>query len=171
MKRIPFALTLVVIILLMIVLAASTPSIAAQEATVEAAPVAIVTAEPEGNTTVEDGGAVINIEQPAETPVTPVEQKSFLSSILEFAVGAIVGAGVALGSAAAYIRSAMNDPVKMTLAETAARNISPETLAQILDFLKSAQEFVVEATDGVPMITKPRPTPPSAQSTPSQDSM
>jgi len=133
----------------------------AQDATLEAAPVSIVTAEPDGSMTVEDGGTVIVIEQPTETPVPPVEAPSFLTSILEFILGAIVGAGVALGSAAAWIRSAMNDPVKMTLAETAARNISPETLKQILDFLKTAQDFAIEATDDVPMITKPKPVPPA----------
>ena len=143
----------------------------AQDAEVTENPVSIVTAEAPANTTVEDGGTVINIESPTETPPIPVEQKSFLASILEFVMGAIVGAGVALGSAAAYIRSAMNDPVKMTLAETAARNISPETLKQFLDFLKTTQEFVVEATDGVPMITKQRPTPNNLTTSPSQDSM
>ena len=134
----------------------------AQDATVEANPVSIVTAEAPGSTTVEDGGTVINIEAPVETPVTPVEQKSFLSSILEFAIGALVGAGIMLGSAAAWIRAAMQDPVKMTLAETASRSMSPEMLKQVLDFLDTSRAFVVEATDGVPMITK---QPTSASST------
>lgn len=138
----------------------------AQDATVEANPISIVTAEAPGSTTVENGGVVINVESPVETPVTPapVEQKSFLSSILEFALGALVGAGIMLGSAAAWIRAAMQDPVKMTLAETAARSMSPEMFQQVLDFLDTSRAFVVEATDGVPMVTKMQPTPASSAS-------
>jgi hypothetical protein len=97
------------------------------------------------------------IVEASETPAEPATPASFLSQILEFVMGAIVGAGLALGSAAAYIRAAMNDPVKMTLAETAARSISPESLKQVLDFLDTSRAFVVEATDGVPMITKQTP--------------
>jgi hypothetical protein len=97
------------------------------------------------------------IVEASETPAEPATPASFLSQILEFVMGAILGAGLALGSAAAYIRAAMNDPVKMTLAETAARSISPESLKQVLDFLDTSRAFVVEATDGVPMITKQTP--------------
>jgi hypothetical protein len=114
-----------------------------------------------GQVTVIDGAGGdtnITVESP-ETPAAPVEQPSFLSSILEFALGALVGAGIMLGSAAAWIRAAMQDPVKMTLAETASRSMSPEMLKQVLDFLDTSRAFVVEATDGVPMITKQQ-TPP-----------
>jgi hypothetical protein len=103
------------------------------------------------------GDTNITVESPETAAPAPVEQKPFLTSILEFVLGAIVGAGLALGSAAAWIKSAMNDPVKMTLAESAARSISPESLKQVLDFLDTSRAFVVEATDGVPMITKQTP--------------
>jgi hypothetical protein len=120
---------------------------ATEAATVEAGQVTVIDGTGSGDTN-------ITVESPETPAPAPVEQKPFLTSILEFVLGAIVGAGLALGSAAAWIKSAMNDPVKMTLAESAARSISPETLKQVLDFLDTSRAFVVEASDGVPMVTK-----------------
>jgi hypothetical protein len=142
--------TLLAFVILFFVVAFARPTYA-QDATAEATVEA-------GQVTVIDGAGGdtnITVESP-DTPA-PIEKPSFFSSILEFALGALVGAGIMLGSAAAWIRAAMQDPVKMTLAETAARSISPEVLKQVLEFLDTSRAFVTEATDGVPMITKPRP--------------
>ena len=117
----------------------------AQDTTAEPSPVIIVTDVPP----VDSGTVIVNV------PVTPEQTaKPFVSSILEFVLGAIVGGAGALASAAGYIRSAMNDPVKMTLAETASRSISPEVFKDVLAFIDTSRAFIVKTTDNVPMITK-----------------
>lgn len=143
---------LLAFVLLLILCLPTLAQDATPEATVEAGQVTVIDGAGSGDTN-------ITVESPVTPPAAPVEQKSFLSSILEFALGALVGAGIMLGSAAAWIRAAMQDPVKMTLAETASRSMSPEMLKQVLDFLDTSRAFVVEATDGVPMITKQNPPP------------
>jgi len=117
----------------------------AQDTTAEPSPVIIVTDVPP----VDSGTVIVNV------PVTPEQTaKPFVSSILEFVLGAIVGGAGALASAASFIRAAMHDPVKMTLAESAASGISPEAFKDMLAFIDTTRAFIVEATDGVPMITK-----------------
>lgn len=160
MNNRPLPLNLFIVLVLFGLMTVFAPAVMAQEATADVTNqvFGITPTVPVPVDVNTEGGDVTIITGDSTPNATPVEApKSILSSILEFALGAIVGAGVMLGSAAAWIRSAMNDPVKMTLAETAARSISPEVFKQMLDFLDTSRAFVVEASDGVPMITKQPP--------------
>lgn len=150
--------TLTRIAALCLIILCTVPGLAQEsthEPTVEAAPIAIVG---EG-TTVEDGGVNVTVNNPAPTG-TVVDDSApvpFTSMIVSAILGAIVGATAALASAASWIKAATNDPVKMTLAEAAAGSVSKETHERALDFIQTLLAFTKEATDGVPMVAKPKP--------------
>lgn len=102
---------------------------------------------------------VVNIEQP--TTSTP-QQTGFLTIIVTSVLSFIVGAGATLGMAARWIKEAINDPVKMTLAEKVGNSIPQESVKGFVDFLDAAKAFVTEATDQKAAIAKiVTPTPDS----------
>jgi len=160
MRRIAPIIALVMIILLMIVLAASTPTIAAQEATVEAAPVAIVTDVAPIEST---GGTVINIESPTETPAAPVDPTEpwYAKYLAQFAIlgTLVVGAVAALNR---WLEATKVSAAGMTGIEWLFGR-TPDVLRKLIitaikEFVRlggNLEDVLKEVEDGVPYAAKP----------------
>ena len=162
MKRIPLALTLIVIVLLMIVLAASTPSIAAQDATLEAAPVATVEPLP-----------VEIIDGEGET--------AGMSPLLQIALSVsavIVALSFAFEKIGNRAKAANANPFETAALEKLGDGVPSAVvigLTGVFERTIISMENMLqtwrEATDKIPASTKPIEPRPAVQSTPSQDSM
>jgi hypothetical protein len=130
----------------------------AQDATVDPAPIAIVTQEAAGHTTVEDGGTVINIEAPAptETPA-PVSDNSPLATLAVIAAG-FVGIIVALSYGFQAIgnraQAAVNNPLEIAVLEKAHDSIPASFVQTIIDPLQAALERTTEALVNVTALLK-----------------
>lgn len=127
-------------------------------ATVEAAPILIVTAEPgsgnDVNVTVNNPPAT-NETPPPTTTDTPILS---LGNLVSFLVGGVVAAGSVLAFIGAQARTALHDPARMVLAEKLGDSIPKETADKIIDALTNITAFFREATDRQSILTKPTPT-------------
>lgn len=150
------------------------------ESTVEANPVSIVTAEAPVNTTVEDGGVVINVEAPdapVETPAPPVDNTPWgiILSILLVGVGVMVTLSFGLQALGNRARAVGNDPSAVSLLERGYDTIIPDAVKAAVGPVKESLErsdqalqdmiaLVRKITDGVPEASKVTPPPASSVS-------
>ena len=149
---------------------------ATPEPTVEAAPIAIVTAEAPANTTVEDGGVVINVEAPApiETPA-PIDTSpaAYIALAVSVLVGVIVSVSLALQVIGNRANAIAQNPAVLATLEQGYDVSVPDIIKAALDPLKESLErsdkalvsvldLVKKLTDGVPEASKPISPPPSA---------
>ncbi len=147
----------------------------AQESTVEAAPIAILTdvAPPDSNTTVEDGGTVINIESPTETPTAPVDNSpaGWIAAGLALLVSIIVSVSLALQVVGNRADAIAGNPAVLATLEQGYDVSVPDIVKAAIDPLKESLErsdkalqsviaLVGKLTDGVPELSKPAPPQP-----------
>lgn len=149
------------------------PQAMAQEATVEANPISIVTVEAPNTTTVEDGGVVINVEAPAEVPspvdAAPVPWWAVIGASL---VALVVVVGGLLRAADTFVQATFKDPFKVTVAEQLGGSVPGpivdklnDTLAAAIGLIGTLQKALNEATDKQPYVLKATPTTPYAPTT------
>lgn len=164
----------------------SVPSFAQDvESTVEANPVSIVTAEAPVNTTVEDGGVNVVINNPVDetpAPVPPTQDNSPLAWIalgLSALTTILVVGSLALQRFGNRAETISNDPSAISLLERGYETVLPDMVKSIVQPLKESLERSDQAvdkllallnkiTDGVPESSKPVPPAPttSVASTP-----
>lgn len=148
----------------------------AQDATVESNPVTIVTAEAPANTTVEDGGVVINVEAPAdETPAPPTEPPAepepWYVRWIALAVAGLAFFTKGVDLINKWLDTKKVDTGFVTGAELVGRYTPGIVKSMAINALKAfiklggnLQELLDEATDDVPYVVKVSlpPSTPSA---------
>jgi hypothetical protein len=174
-----------VILLLSLLTAISVAPVYAQdataEATVEANRIDIVGTSVPSNTTVEDGGLVINVEAPetpAETPA-PVDNSPWgiILAILVVGVGVIVTLSYGFQAAGNRANAANNDPITVAMLERAYDSVPPTAVTTLVQPFQAALErttaalekmtaLVQEITDKTPKASKPTTPYPPATGTP-----
>lgn len=183
MKR--FIALLTLIVLLMITLAVSTPSIMAQDATLESAPVSVVTQEAAPPAVVCEDGAICNVNEAPETPAEPVDNSplAWIAIGLSALTAIMVGFSLFLQRVGNRAEAVSNDPSAVSLLERGYDTMLPDIVKSIVQPLKESLERSDQAvdklltllnkiTDGVPELSKPvTPPAPPASNTTSQDSM
>lgn len=186
MKRFPLILFLV----FGLILFAARPMLA-QEPTVEAAPVSIVTQEAAPPAIVCEDGAVCNVNEAPETPaepVTPVEPEPWYAKYVAWIAALAIGVGGlvygALKGANVWLEGRKTDVASMTIAETGYRRAPGPAKSFVLGIIRefvrlggNLEEILKEVEDDVPYATKPRIPPPAnptaytSTSSASQDGM
>lgn len=88
------------------------------------------------------------------TTAAPSTPDSLVSTLLGSLVGFIIGATATFASMSAVVKIALNDPVKMSLAESVGNSIPKETGLSFAASLQTFAQFIVEATDRKPLLLK-----------------
>jgi hypothetical protein len=177
MKLLRMGFIVLVLVGLLLVVSPSL-SVFAQDATVEANPIALVTEEAAAPVIVCEDGATCNVNEGDGTPA-PVDN-SPLGLLLVVGGGFVsVVAAISLGLQALGNRAqtAANNPLEIAVIEKAYESISPAILTTIIEPLKAALErsdkalqsvldLLNKAGDKVPEASKPTTPYPPATGTP-----